>query len=293
MSEVRWVSELLWEGDVLFRIGRAGDELVADWPYLCELRSDRRGENVRFVPHPDGDPKIVAKVRAGLAAALVRHLRGGTTLHASSVSRGDRAVACLGRSGAGKSTLAAYLCLERGFDLVADDVVEVEIAKGRAMVVPTEADHWLEPASRRALGVEAEPPSEAPQAPGPGPSPSPSPSEEAKSCLRGQWVAARPAELVAAFSVSLDPTVSEPVLRRLRGQEAVAEVIPCLVRFVLDEPEVQVAEVARVAELLATVPLYALRAPRDFKALPRTAEVVEGMMSKEKDPPCPSPNRPG
>jgi len=280
-GSVRWVGELYWEGDVLFRIGRAGEELVADWPYLCELRSDRQGENVRFTAHPDADPRIVAKVKAGLAAALVRHLRGGMTLHASSVARGGRAIACLGRSGAGKSTLAAYLCLERGFDLVSDDVVEVVVGEGSATVVPTEADHWLEPASRRALGIGTlAPPSPVPRSPlhdAPG-------GDEGKSCSRSPRVAAHHVPLVAAFAVSLDPSVSAPIVRPLKGQEAVAVVIPCLVRFVLDEPDVQMAEVLRVAELLRGVPLYELRAPRDFQALPRTARVVEAMMLPENEP---------
>jgi len=258
---VRWVSELVLDGELMFRIGRADDELVAEWPYLCELRSDRRGEQVRFVPSPDGDPRLVAKVRNGLAAALVRHLHGQTTLHASSVAREGRAVVCLGRSGAGKSTLAAYLSRVRALHLLSDDVVAIELREDAVLAVPTEKEHWLEAGALAALGVATE-------------------QTGGKAPLVAERVASAPSVIAAAFALALDAEVPAPVTRRLRGREAVAVVVPCLVRFVLDEPEEHIRELALVAELLGRVPLYELRAPRDFRALPATATIVEDALAR-------------
>ncbi|MDX2104049.1 MAG: hypothetical protein SF002_16100, partial [Alphaproteobacteria bacterium] len=57
-----------------------------------------------------------------LGAALFQ--KGYLVLHGNAVRIGDGCVICVGHSGAGKSTLAAGF-LQRGFDLLADDVVPV------------------------------------------------------------------------------------------------------------------------------------------------------------------------
>ena len=61
----------------------------------------------------------------GSALGLLLHQRGLLPLHASSVVVDGAAIAFVGPSGAGKSTLAAHF-LERGCDLLADDVSVVE-----------------------------------------------------------------------------------------------------------------------------------------------------------------------
>ena len=45
-------------------------------------------------------------------------------VHAAAVTKGDRAIAFLGRSGAGKSTLT-YACLQRGFGVLSEDAIYV------------------------------------------------------------------------------------------------------------------------------------------------------------------------
>jgi hypothetical protein len=61
---------------------------------------------------------------------LAAVLRGLDVLHASAVAIEGRAVAFLGASGAGKTTLAAHLAA-RGARLVTDDVLAVDLARGR------------------------------------------------------------------------------------------------------------------------------------------------------------------
>lgn len=267
----RWIGALREDGEVLFRIGREGEELVAEWVGLCVLRSDRAGERVRFSVEPGADPALARKVERGLAAALVRHLHGETTLHASCVvmadpSRADGgcAVALVGKSGAGKSTIAAYLCAARGAALIADDVVRVTVDEAGALAHPTEREHWLGVASRRALAAHVSPP--------PGPVVE---LEDVKLPTPARAVASAPARLAALFALVLDDETSAVTVRPLRGQAAVGLLIPSLVRFVLDEPRAHIDEIERMQRLVRAAPLYELRAPRSFDALGDVAARLE------------------
>jgi hypothetical protein len=255
------VSELVVDGEVVFRLGRDGAELIAEWRDLCTLRCDRAGEHASFVAAEHADPRIVAKVKQGLAAALLRHLRGETTLHASAVARGGEAIAFLGRSGAGKSTLAAFLCRSRAFDLLADDVVRVAIAKGSALAHPTESEHWLESGSVRALGLDVT-------------------DEHGKVPIMAPRVALAPVPLRALVALSLDAAAKAPRVARIRGHRALEQLVPCLVRFVIDEPDEQVKELANMAALVDALPFYEVHAPRDFGALSQTARVVEKLFGQ-------------
>jgi len=256
---IRWVSELVVDDRVAFRIGRGGDELVAEWMDLCELRSDRAGSRHSFSVREGADARLVAKVRAGLAPALLRHLKGETSLHASAVGRSGQAFAFLGASGSGKSTLGAWLCKACGFALLADDILRVSTAKERPLVEPTETDHWLTAGSLAAVGLET-----------------PSEIDEGKAPVPGTAVATVPMDLRAMFALVLEEGApARPTVTRLRGHRAMAVLLPCLVRFVIDEPAAQRDEVERIADLLEHVPLYELRADRRYDVLPRIAQVLE------------------
>lgn len=260
----RWVAEITVEGQVAFRIGRDGDTYVAEWLGLCELRSDRSGENVVFRAAPEADPNVIAKVRAGLADALVGHLRGETSLHASAVARDGRALAFLGRSGDGKSTLAAHLC-QHGFDLVADDVLRITPRAGALFATATEREHWLVPASRSALGLAQ--------------------TTAGKTAVSAPRVAHEEVRVTALVALVWDDAASEPRLERLRGQRAIAAVVPSWVRFVIDDPAEHVRELDRIEALLGGAPLFELRRRKDFATLALQAEVTERLMKSNKETP--------
>lgn len=263
MSAVRWVGQLEWEGAVLFRIGRTADRLVAEWPGLCELRADRQGGHVAFEAKDGADPRIVNKISKGLAAALVRHLTGGTSLHASAVTVGTRAVAFLGESGAGKSTFAASMCRARDVALLADDILRIELGEDVVIAHPSETDHWIDGETRHALGL---------------------PRTETKEPIAATNVARGPAPLAAMFAIVLDERAREPGLERLRGHRAIETLVPCLVRFVIDEPEEQVAELRRIERLLRTTDLHELRLPRALGALDAGARAVRAHLAGETKP---------
>jgi hypothetical protein len=65
----------------------------------------------------------------GPVMGFVLHLRGLTSLHASAVAIGDRAIALMGLAGAGKSTTAAAFA-RLGYPVLSDDIVPIQDQHG-------------------------------------------------------------------------------------------------------------------------------------------------------------------
>ena len=59
---------------------------------------------------------------------------------------------------------------------------------------------------------------------------------------------------------------------------SMAALVPQVVRFVLDEPEMQRRELEVLADLVATVPVLRLDRAKRFDALDRTVDLVEGVL---------------
>jgi hypothetical protein len=273
----RWVSAIEVDGKVVFRIGRAEKKLVAEWVGLAELVSDRAGENVVFHAMPDAEPRLVAKVEAGLAAALVRHLHGGTSLHASTIAIDGRAIAFLGRSGAGKSTIAASLARAPDVLFVSDDILRIHLGDAGAIAHPSETEHWLTAESANALGfVDVVDPAERGDARLRRIVDVVDPAER-KAPRLAQRVAREPVPLTALIALAMDDACVGPSLVRLRGVAALGHVVACLVRFVLDEPEEQLRELAAIERLLGATPLYELRYPRTYATLPEVAATIRAI----------------
>jgi serine kinase of HPr protein (carbohydrate metabolism regulator) len=258
VSDVRWLGDYAVDGDVVFRIGRDGADYVAEWIGLCELRTDRSGAQVVLRAAEGADARVVAKVERGSAAALIRHLRGETSLHASCVAVDGRAVVLLGSSGAGKSTFAAWMCRRPDTALVSDDILHVDIDGSVALARPTEIDHWLEPASLAALGIAIDAPTK-------------EPTRAARSTRERSPIA-------AAVVLRLEAPDAAISLSPLHGQRAVEALVRCVVRFVLDEPERQLAEIAWIERALRTIPVYELRFPRRFDAMDEAVALVRTLL---------------
>jgi len=75
------------------------------------------------VPNIDEDSIRVFLLGSALGALLFQ--RGYLVLHGNAIRIGDQCMVCVGHSGAGKSTLAAGF-MQRGYDILADDVVPVD-----------------------------------------------------------------------------------------------------------------------------------------------------------------------
>jgi hypothetical protein len=199
---VEWVvSER--EGDVFFRWGYSEGDLVAEWGGLLTLRATRSGElkDLRAVPGASSD--LVEKARHGVARAFLRAQRKQHSLHGSAVAWEGQGFVCVGASGLGKSTMAYRLCRRPGVELLADDITAIEVVPGHdAQVAPTERALWLatdRPGHKAPVAVSQVAPAEVP--------------------LR--WI----------VSLAFDEGVSDIEVRDLRGGDAVAMLLPSLIRF--------------------------------------------------------------
>ena len=114
-----------------FAIERHGREIWADWPDGYSLE--------------DACTYLVGQV-----INFVLRLRGTTSLHASSIEIGDRAIAMLGEAGAGKSTTAAAFA-KLGHAILSDDVAVLAEHAGQFLVLPGYPRVNLWPDSVRAL----------------------------------------------------------------------------------------------------------------------------------------------
>jgi hypothetical protein len=201
-TDVEWVVSVS-EGGLSFRWGYLGEELVAEWEGILTVRATRDGELKALDPSPDASRDLVEKTRRGAVTAFLRAQRKQHSLHASSVSLGGHAMACVGASGLGKSTIAERLCAQAGAELLADDIAAVELVfDGSAMVVPTESALWLGSAA-----------------------------SEVKVPRVPSRVAAAPSPLRWVVALAFDEACSRPEAHDLRGADAVSVLLPALIRF--------------------------------------------------------------
>ena len=114
-----------------FVLDRAGTEIWAVWPMSLTLED-------------------TATYLLGPIMGFVMLLRGVVCLHASAVAIGNEAIALLGPAGSGKSTTAAAFS-ERGYNVLAEDVVTLDDRGDQFLVRPGYPCIRLWPASVKAL----------------------------------------------------------------------------------------------------------------------------------------------
>lgn len=273
MSAVRWLAEYAEDGRVAFRIGRAGDELVAEWVGLARVTASRDGLTHRFEPEPGLEPAEIEKVRLGSASLLLRHLQGKLALHGAAVAVGGRAMILLGRSGQGKSTLAASLCARAGATLFSDDAVALDPgpSPGTYVLSPVERNHWLDAPARQALRA-------AQSLPGGGD------VGEDKRPVAAPQVGSASAPLVAIVDLAFGDDETPRLTAVGRGIDAIAALVPQAVRFVVDEPELQRRELEALAELVERVPVYRLVRPRRLDLLEQAHPLLLDLLRSERKP---------
>jgi hypothetical protein len=114
-----------------FVVDRSGREIWAEWTEPLTLED-------------------TATYLLGPIMGFVLLLRGLVCLHASAIAVDGRAIALVGRAGSGKSTTAAALS-DRGFSVLAEDVVTLDDRGDRVLVRPGYPCIRLWPASVKAL----------------------------------------------------------------------------------------------------------------------------------------------
>ena len=254
---MRWLAETELEGEVAARIGRDGDRFVAEWVGLGRLTVQRDGSDANLAIEEGVDPARVDKLRNGSVRALVRQLRGELSLHAGAIALDDEGLVFLGESGAGKSTFIAACC-ERGATFFADDVIAIDPPASAPVITRLETHHWLVRESVEALGLASDAPDSDPA--------------DLKYPVEAERLAVGSAPLSAIVHLAFGGDA--PRLERLGAADAAGVIIPQVVRFVIDEPEVQRRELDSIFELVQRVPIYRLVRPRDTRLLLSTVALL-------------------
>ena len=109
------------------------------------------GTTIRLDPAGDADADTLRLTILGPLIATVLHQLGHLVLHASALRGATGAVAVCAHSGTGKSTTAAILG-DRGYDLLTDDVLAIDLTGEAPMVLPGGAGIKLWETSAQALG---------------------------------------------------------------------------------------------------------------------------------------------
>ena len=131
-------------------VGRTEDAIVLHWPYFGTYVV-RAGRRIEYAPAPGLSESAVRVPLLGVCMGVLLHQRGLLILHASAVTVGSGAVVFVGEKGSGKSTAAAAL-VERGHDLLSDDVTALSIEDVAPTVLPGIAAIKLWPDSLEAVG---------------------------------------------------------------------------------------------------------------------------------------------
>jgi hypothetical protein len=149
------------EPDIYIRIRPldTSDSQIAYGPesYMGETEFGRllisEGRELVMDPIPGLDEGVLRQVILGPALALLLRQRGLFTLHASCVAIQGEAVAFVGNTGWGKSTIAKAF-YERGYLLVTDDLLAIDLRGGSALILPSFPMMKLWPDSAAALGSD-------------------------------------------------------------------------------------------------------------------------------------------
>lgn len=268
---MHWIAQHEEDGEVYFRVGRDGDDLVAEWVGLARLHARADGSSHRLVPEPDADPRDISKIERGSLRLLLRHLEGKLALHGAAVVRGGAAVVFLGRARQGKSTLAAALCAHADVALLADDAVAIDGSPEHGFSVSAlEAMHWLDRDALAAVAREE----------GRETSGRRFASDGAAHIREGRYGKSPiPAPRVGTggrLDAIVDLAFFDGPVRLVRTTplEAMAALVPQAVRFVLDDPIAHRRELDALGELVETVPVFRLERPRDLSLLPASCDRV-------------------
>ncbi len=113
------------------------------------------GRDIVVDPVPGVDKSLLQTTIIGPALCLLLEQRGLLVLHASCINIDGCAVAFMGGSGWGKSTLATAFH-RQGYDVLTDDVMPIQIAEGRAVVLPSYPQFKVSPEALVSLGEDIE-----------------------------------------------------------------------------------------------------------------------------------------
>ena len=113
----------------------------------------KNGNEIIVEPAANSLPEEVRLFLLGTVWAALLHQREQLVLHASGILTPQGAVIFMGRSSSGKSSLAAAF-YQRGYPILADDTVTINVEKGKALAYPTFPQLRLWPDILHALKIK-------------------------------------------------------------------------------------------------------------------------------------------
>lgn len=195
----------------------------------------------------------------GSILAVLLHQRGSMVLHASAVTINGGAVAFLGEKGMGKSTLAAHL-QSRGHTLLTDDLVPIMFVAGRAFAIPGFPRIRLWNDSVRSIGVD------------PFNLPTVNSFVNKRSYRPGKF-SNDPVALKRLYVLAEDGRIG---IDDLKATESFVEIVRnCYLSCYVEATGQTTEHFRNCAKLLQAVPVYRLRRPQDFEALPALSTMIE------------------
>jgi len=230
-----------------------------------------RGEREIIInPAPGVEERVLRLFILGTTFAMLLHQRGEVVvLHASVVAISDQAVAFVGAKGAGKSAIAATLHAQ-GHELVADDILAIDMNQGCSTALPGFPHLKLWPDSVASLGHVPET------------LPRLRPELEKRGHRITTGFARAPVPLRCIYVLSPGP---EPEIEPLRPQEALIELMPHWYGARFGTELLQTLGLSthflQCANLASKVPVYRLKRPPSLSALPDVSRLVEEHLASD------------
>ena len=199
----------------------------------------------------------------GSILAVLLHQRGLMVLHASAAVIDGHAVAFLGDKGTGKSTFAAFL-QNRGHTLLTDDLVPVRFVCDQAFAIPGFPQIRLWADSVESIGVD----------PRTLPMINSFVNKHSYGC--SDRFSSDPIELSRMYVLAED---SELGIEKLELTESFIEIVRnCYLSRYMEATGQTASHFRNCVALTGTVPVYKLRRPLDFNALPEVSLMVENYL---------------
>lgn len=112
-----------------------------------------QGQEIILDPILGVDENLLRTILLGPILCILLRQRGLLVLHASAVKIHNQAIAFMGGSGWGKSTLATAFHT-KGYDVLTDDVMPIQIGTGQPLVFPAYPQFKLWPEAATSLGED-------------------------------------------------------------------------------------------------------------------------------------------
>ena len=272
------------EADVVIRYDALADlrpSLVADsqhffTPEAAYLNWDKvaffwvlQGKEIVIAPYPGADEAQI-RLHLSSAMAVLLHQRQYLVLHASAVAIDGNVVAFVGEKGEGKSTMAATL-YGRGHDLVADDIVAVDM-RDRLLVPPgfPQLKLW----SDAVVSTLAQDPETLPRL-------------DARYDKHARAVTERFCQTVLPLKrIYVLSEGAVPAIKPLEPQAALKQMFThwylAAVASQLLKGESAALHLRQCATLINQIPVQKLERPRALSLLPQVAELIEADLIEAK-----------